>query len=104
MTRRLKVAALAEQKTAPAIVNSDHWLSMEVEREVDALWVWWQQNGSADPWHVWFRRGGVRIAMDKPEGYELAFGERVPSNVEKPRLYDWVHRKLWRVPCLPEEL
>jgi hypothetical protein len=101
---RLKAAALAEQKTAPAIVNSDHWLSMEVEREVDALWVRWFQSGSFEGEYVWFKRGSVRIAVDRPDdGYELAFGERVPSNKEKTALYDWVHRKLRVVPCLPEE-
>ena len=102
---KMKAAALDALKTAPAIVNADHWLSMEVEREVDALWLRWFQAGSFEGEYVWFKRGSVRIAADRPDdGYELAFNERVPSNREKSALYSWVHERLRRVPCLPEEI
>ena len=82
----------------------DRWLAFQVDRAVDAVWLRWARQGSAEAEHLWFKRGAIEICREKPgEGYELADCERLPSHVERPQLYRWVLERVRRVPCLPEE-
>jgi hypothetical protein len=97
-------ATLAARKGAVGIVKADDWLIRAIETQVERYWAFWMQTGGAGAWHVWFRRGSIVIAEDKPAGHELAWSERLPMNREKHQLSSYLYERLGRVPCLPEEI
>lgn len=78
------------------------WLQSEVETAVAEVWMRWAREGSAEREFLWFRRGALRIAAEKPEGYELGDGAALPSHVVRSALIGWVLERARRLPCLPE--
>lgn len=96
--------ALAGARGVVTIVKADDWLLREVERLVDEAWIRWARDGAAIALYVWFRRGSIVAAEDKPAGYELAFAEKLPTHLERAGCHDWVYRRMRSLPCLPEEV
>lgn len=84
-------------------MSSLDWLLGEVSARVGEAFERWMRDGTFEFEYVWFRRGGLVIAVDEPAGYELAFKERVPTDRERWALVMWVYDRMRCVPCLPEE-
>lgn len=53
--------------------------------------------------YLWFKRGALAVAADKPEGFELGHAERLPTDRTEHQLYGWIHDKAARLACLPSE-
>lgn len=80
----------------------DRWLGAQVAAAVDDVWKRWAAEGSASAQYLWFKRGGLCISPEQPDGYVLGDNERVPSHRERPAVYAWVLVRARRLPCLPE--
>lgn len=80
----------------------DRWLGCQVTRAVDAVWLRWARQGSERSEYLWFKRGGLSISPEAPDGYQLGESERVPSHLEWSALYNWVMVRARRLGCLPE--
>jgi len=58
------------------------------------------------PHYLYFKPQGLAFAVviddgEKPEGYELVTGERIPSSLTLEQLTGWVRRMTARTPVLP---
>ncbi len=82
--------------------NDQDWLRQACANAVHSVWHRLAVPGNGAI-HIWFKRGSIVAAEEQPEGYELAFNERLPGNKEKDQLQRWVWDRMQRVPCLPPE-
>lgn len=58
-----------------------------------------------EPWrrqYVWFTRGDLVAAPDRPPGMEIATPEPIPSDRTREAVRAWIWEKCRRVECLPE--
>lgn len=83
-------------------MNANDWFSAEVARAVETAW----RLMMADPTtrvYLWHRRGGLTVAAEQPEGYELSENQAVPSHRERAHVAGWILERARRLPCLPVE-
>ncbi len=54
-------------------------------------------------WWVWYKPQGLSfvVAVDKPEGYELVTGEKVPGDRTVEGITYWLRQYAGSVPVLP---
>lgn len=62
------------------------------------------RSGGLEELYLYFTRGAIRFAEEKPEGYELAAPERCPRHLTKEQLILWTRERCKRLPCLPERI
>lgn len=66
----------------------------------------WFQLQSADQYaalYLWFKRGEVTVAAEKPEGFELATGERISPAATEEQVRNRIALILQTLPILPAE-
>jgi hypothetical protein len=64
-----------------------------------------------DPWtavYLYCKPGSVTTRPDGDDpcdmGYQLVTAERLPLNMDRNQLMFWIHDRLVRAPCLPDEV
>ena len=82
---------------------TEDWFTEEVARCARAAHAVLMQSGGLDELWLYFRRGSLVFAADKPDGYELGCAERCPRHLEVGQLIAWTHKRARRLGCLPEE-
>lgn len=89
----------------------------DASSEVTNRWLWDQCKDAADDWnrqqnrdvwaslYLWYRRGALAVAPEKPigEGWELAIGERIPVSQTAEQCKFWIYNRSTRLCVLPEE-
>ena len=53
--------------------------------------------------YLFYRRGGLCAAPDRPEGWTLGETEHIPRSLDQPQLTQWIWERAWYLPCLPKE-
>lgn len=54
--------------------------------------------------YLFYKRGELRIAADKPDGFKIATGQRIPPGSERYDVIQFVLRNCQLIPCLPDEV
>jgi hypothetical protein len=72
-----------------------------VRSAVNQGWQECMQHGGLYSLYLCYRPGSLIFAYELPDGYELACGERMPTNITKEQLYNWVYTLTKGIPCLP---
>ena len=72
---------------------------------LDAVEEWFveQINNPYDSFHLYFKRGGIKISNEEPEGYELVSGQRISPAWSCAKVYQYVRDMIRKIPCLPKE-
>lgn len=72
---------------------------------LDAVEQWFidQCNNPFENYYLYFKRGGIKITNEKPEGYELVSGQRISPSWSCAQAYQYVKDSIRKVPCLPED-
>lgn len=84
------------------IIDTYDWLSIQAS---NAAKEWWSLQ-SANPFaalYLYFRRGQLTVAEDKPAGFELGTGQRLSPMATLDGTTAWIYAQAFKLPCLPEE-
>ena len=52
--------------------------------------------------YLYYKRGELKAARNQPEGFELAFPEKLPGYIPL-ELASWIHNRIGSIPFLPVE-
>lgn len=78
-------------------------------------WLWKQSLAAAEEWYklqvrdpylrlyLWHKRGSLKIAAERPEGYDLSVPNRFMPNRTKWHVASVIFEVAKKLPCLPEE-
>jgi len=88
-------------------LNASKWLGQEVYRAASAAHLSMMRSSATvgvtlELW-LYYKRGELRFAPDKPEGFELGCPERAPTHLTAEQFVAWTLARSTRLPCLPEE-
>ena len=76
-----------------------HQISMDAVED----WFIEQTHNTFESYFLFFKRGGIKIAREKPEGYDLVSGQRISPSWSCAKAYQYVKDIIRKVPCLPED-
>jgi hypothetical protein len=84
-------------------MDRSNWYETELSTCARDGWEALMQTGyTLEPVYLWFRRGGLRIAAEKPgDEWQLGCAERVPMSLCREQLYPWLAARCGRLECLP---
>jgi hypothetical protein len=68
------------------------------------LWFLLQSADNYAGLYLWFKRGEVTVAAEKPDGFELATGERLSPAATEEQMKFRIVLILNKLPILPESL
>ena len=67
----------------------------------------WYREQSQRPYaafYLWHKPGGLAVAEEKPEGFELSTSERISPMQERAHLAAWIMRHAARLPILTPKM
>lgn len=82
--------------------DCEQWLWEVAEREAER----WYKKAVANPFgrfYLYYTKGNALVAEEAPEGYHLAWQERISPASTQEQVKRFIYEKLRRCPCLPEQ-